>query len=65
MADIDIRTDFVLEADADPKGADWPKRSWDLPPPSSRRFRALRRMGPIRPAWPELKDGESVKAPTP
>lgn len=42
-----------IPLDENLQGADWPKRTWDLPPPSTGSGELK------RPAFPELKPGET------
>lgn len=57
---VTFMPDMVFDADAEPQARDWPKRSWDLPPPGSPVLEGMRQDGPIRPAFPDAVDGKAV-----
>jgi hypothetical protein len=55
------KTRQTLNLDATDRGADWIKGTWDGPPAGSKEMEKLQAASggkPLRPSWPELKDGE-------
>ena len=64
--DRDTYVAEVADLDAVAKGADWSKAKWDLPAPGTPEYehwKALHGDALLRPAWPELADGEDAKPP--